>query len=158
VLRIDGVDEVRAAALLFARAPRQVQAGIRTEAKAWAPSLQAAARRRATDPVSLAVARSGKVTATRQGLVAVFGSGRWKGRDLARLARPWEFGTSDPQALSYPYLARYRRRAVRVKRRTQVQVPARVETGRMVYPAVADVTPDLVARWVRACAQAVTRG
>lgn len=153
MLRIDGADELRAAALLYKRAPREVQAAIRKEAKGWAPTLKAAAEARASDPVAKAVARSGEVTVTAKGLRATFGTGTWQGVALGELARPWEFGTSRPNAF-HEYYDRRGGRAVKVNRRTQRQVPRRKDTGRFLYPAVADCTPDLVGRWVRAVATA----
>jgi hypothetical protein len=156
MLRIDGAQEVRAAALLYRRAPREVQSRIRREAKVWAPTLRAAAVRRATDPVSRAVAESGKVTVTARGVRAVFGAARWRGVDLRRVARPFEFGTSQPDAWSDAYLTRTAAgRSVKVQsRRTQRQIPAR-SSGRFAHAAVAETTPDLVGRWVRAIATAV---
>jgi len=158
VLRVDGVQEVRAAALLYRRAPRTVQAQIRQESKGWAPTLRAAAVRNATDPVSRAVAESGKVTVTARGVKAVFGAAKWRGVDLRRVARPFEFGTSSPDAWSDPYLTRTARgRGVKVpERRTQRQIPPR-SSGRFVHAAVAETTPDLVGRWVRAVATAVAQ-
>lgn len=157
MLRIDGLDEVKATARLFADADKPTQAAIRKQSQAWAPTLRAAALSRAHDPVSRAVAASGKVTVTGKGLRAVFGgSGSFHGEPLRNLAGPFEFGGNRQRKETY--LSRSKGRAVRVTRKTQVQIPPKTPAGRFLYPAVADTTPDLVGRWVRAVVQAVTDG
>jgi len=157
MLRVDGVDEVKATALLFARADKPTQAAIRKESAKWAPELRRAAMRRATDPVSRKVAASGKTTVTAKGLRAVFGASGTHGKArLSELAAPWEFGGNRQRKETY--MSRRKGKSMRVTRRTQAQIPAKAPDGRFIYPAVADATPDLVGRWVRAVVQAVTDG
>lgn len=157
MLKVDGLPELQATALLFAKADKPTQAAIRKASQAWAPTLRAAAVRRATDPVSRKVAASGKVTVTAKGLRAVFGaSGNHGKAKLSELAGPWEFGGNRQRKETY--MSRRKGKSMRVTRRTQVQIPAKAPNGRFLYPAVADATPDLVGRWVRAVAEAVTDG
>jgi len=157
MLRIDGVDEVKAAALLFARADKTTQAAIRKETAKFAPELRKAAMRHATDPVSRKVAASGKTTVTAKGMRAVFGASGTHGKArLSELAGPWEFGGNRQRKETY--MSRRKGRSMKVTRRTQMQIPPKTPDGRFLYPAVADVTPELVGRWVRAVAQAVTDG
>ncbi len=156
MLKVDGLPELQATALLFAKADKPTQAAIRKASQAWAPTLRAAAVRRAHDPVSRAVAGSGRVTVNSKGLVAVFGSGSFHGEPLSNLAGPWEFGGN--QQRKETYMSRRKGRSMKVTRRTQVQIPQKTPNGRFIYPAVADCTPDLVGRWVRAVVEAVTDG
>ena len=159
MLKIDGTAELKATAALFGRLDKPTRDAIRGEAKSWAPTLTRAAMRRAREPVDVAVAASGKVTQTSKGLTATFGTGTWHGEKLANLARPWEFGTARPDEYG-KYVSRQRtsRKGMQVKRRVQKQVPPAVRAGRFIYPAVADCTPDLVGRWVRAIAEAAVHG
>jgi hypothetical protein len=55
-----------------------------------------------------------------------------------------EFGTLDRNKRTT-----YRRRGAKVTRRTRRQVPARVKSGRVVMPAVADTIPRAVSMWVQ---------
>jgi len=90
----------------------------------------------------------------------VFGStGRVSGARLSEIAGPYEFGTARRNSKT-KYLTRHRssRKEYFVERRTHVQLPPRNPDGHFIYPAVADQAPALVARWVRAVAQAVQRG
>lgn len=161
MINIRGVPELRATALVFRNADRETRRGIQREARTWAPDLQRAVARRARTGVDRQIAASGRITVTARGIKAVFGSsGRLSsGEPLRSVARPYEFGTGSPHATK-EYLSRHRvsRRAMRVTRRVQEQVPHRRDTGRFIYPGVADATPELVARWVRAVAQAATNG
>ena len=151
MIKVDS-PEIRAAILTYRQAPREIQKGIQREAKAWAPELRAAIIARAPDRVSRDIAQTARVTATATGLRAVVGAG------MADLARPWEFGTGRPDERT-KYAGRSPKgRAVIYDRRTQRQVPRINPKGRFVYPAVADTTPRLVGRWVRAIALAVTNG
>lgn len=155
MLRVDGADELKAAALLYARAPQTIQRDIQAQAKAWAPTLVRAARAHARDRMSSRIADSGVARVNQKGVVAVFGAGK-----MVKVARPYEFGTARPDAWSKGYVGRTPggRGYPVPRRRTQRQIPPRNEEGRFVYPAMADVTPDLASRWVRAVAQAVTYG
>lgn len=161
MLSIHGVDEVKAAAMMFAKAPAETRKAIQKESRAWAPTLKQAAQSRARGRMQNRIANSGKITVTGNGLKATFGaSGKAShGTSLGEVTRPFEFGTDTTQAYT-EYLSRHRvtRRAMRVKRRTKKGLPHRDERGHFIYPAVADATPKLVARYVRAIAQAVTRG
>lgn len=161
MLRLDS-PELKAAALLYQRAPREIQAGIKRQAVAWAPTLKAAAERRATDPVSRRIAASGKVTVTNKGVAAVFGSaGKLSsGEPLRNVTRAYEFGSAY-QSVKREYIGRQRvtKRRVFIKRRTRAQLPRDAKnTGRFVYPAVADCAPDLVSRWVGAVVKTYREG
>lgn len=159
MLKVNGIPELEAAAALFAHLDKPTMAAMRKESTKWAPKLRAAAVQGAKGPIDHAIAASGKTTVTAKGLRAVFGSGSFHGEPLSALTRPWEFGTARPQAKT-SYLSRQRtsRRAMKVTRRTQLQVPKRAVNGRFIYPAVARATPDLVSLWVRAVVKAVTDG
>ncbi len=159
MLKVEGVEELEAVVLLFKRAPAEIKRGIRQESRAWAPSIVAAAKSMARGPVERRIAASGKVTVTDRGPVARFGSsGRLRpGVPLARIARHYEFGTNR-RNMKTKYLGRnrYTRDAQFITRRTRRQLPQRNATGRFVYPALAEETPALVARYVRVIAKAVT--
>lgn len=160
MLSIRGTDELKAAALLFRNADRATRAAIAKESRQWSPELKRAAQARARGRVDRRIANSGRTTTTARGLKATFGaSGSLpSGERLAEVTRPFEFGTGNREAKK-TYLSRQRtsKRRMYVTRRTQRQIPRRNDKGRFLYPAVADVTPDLVARWVRAIAKAVQR-
>lgn len=73
--------------------------------------------------------------------------------------RAWEFGAvaRDSTYTEYPRAAHTRRqggqtvqvRGSRVRRRTLVQVPAHVRTGRVLYPAFAELAPRVAALWAQ---------
>ena len=147
-----GSPELDAAVLLYKRAPKAIRDGIRDESKRWAPELRAAIISHAPDKVSRDIAATARVTSGAQGLRAVVGAG------MADLARPWEFGTARPDERTRYGGRSPKGKAVIYNRRAQRQVPRINSKGRFVYPAVADMTPRLVGRWVRAIALAVTDG
>jgi hypothetical protein len=55
-----------------------------------------------------------------------------------------EFGTLDRN-----HRTTYQRQGAKVTRRTRRQLPARVKSGRVVMPAVADVVPKVTSMWVQ---------
>lgn len=73
--------------------------------------------------------------------------------------RAWEFGAvgRDTSYTSYPRAAYTRRqggravqvRAGTVRRRTLVQVPSNVRTGRVLYPAFAELAPRVASLWAQ---------
>lgn len=77
--------------------------------------------------------------------------------------RAWEFGAVGRESsyTEYPRAAHTRRqagqivqvRSGRVRRRTLVQVPARASTGRVLYPAFAEVAPRVAALWAQIVVQ-----
>jgi hypothetical protein len=114
---------------------------------------------RAHGAVERRIANSGKASVTNRGPKATFGSGGKlsSGEPLGEVTRPYEFGTSRHN-VKVEYLSRHRisGRAMRVKRRTMRQLPAQSDEGRFVYQGLADATPELVGRYVKAIAEAVS--
>ena len=79
--------------------------------------------------------------------VLVAGSSRRKMRGGMVPDTDWpvvEFGTLDRNKVTA-----YTRRGAQVRRHTRRQLPARVKSGRVVMPAVADVVPKLTSMWVQ---------
>jgi hypothetical protein len=76
----------------------------------------------------------------------------------SELGRAFEFGTSDRDAWT-TYQRRNRRAGGThdVRRRTQRQIPRRVESGRVVYPTVAVMLPRMVSMWVQTIVRAYSR-
>lgn len=160
-LTIKGTAELQAAALLFRNADTNTRAAIREASAAWAPTLRQAAKAKASGEVMRRVADSGKITVTTKGLKATFGStGKVSGAKLSELAAPYEWGTTKPEEYSKKYLSRHRisGKAIKVSRRTKRQIPRRRSPGYAIHPAVAEKTPELVTRYVRGIAKAVTYG
>jgi hypothetical protein len=158
MLRIDGVEELRAAAAAFSAADKATRDGIKAEARKFGPILQRAAERRAAPlgPIEAAVARSGRVAANARGITAVFGStGSFKGEHLSTFAGPWEFGGNRDKVTKYVSRHRISKKAMVVARHASRQIPRRTPDGRFIYQAVGDTTPTLVSMWVRAVAKAV---
>jgi hypothetical protein len=155
MLKITGADELKAAAAYYGRLDAPTKKAVRSASQSFAPRLKRAAAARARGPVDRRIAQSGKVTVNNKGLVAVFGStGRLpSGEPLRTVAAPYEFGSGRRQTTT-TYLSRQRqtRSAMRVERRTKVQLPGILPTGRFLFPAVADVTPELVSAWLKALA------
>jgi hypothetical protein len=136
----------------------EIKQAVERESRKFGPVLVRAAQARASGEVDQRIARSGTAKASRDGFVVRFGgTGRVSGTPLREITRPYEFGTSNPDRFSEPYRARHRvsGRAMRVSRRTMRQLPQQSETGRFLYPALADVTPALVGRYVRAITNTV---
>ena len=159
MLKIEGLTELQAAAVTFSRVEAPIRRAIQAEARTWAPTLVQAAKMRAEFGPQHAIASSARTSVTNRGPKAVFGSSGSTGRGapLARVARPFEFGTNN-QKRKTTYYARQRqtKRSMQVTRNTVIQLPYRNAKGRFIYPAVAETVPDLVARYVRAIARAVT--
>jgi len=160
MIKVRGTDELMAAAVLFRNADRETRRALAKESRAWAPTIVRAAKRRAVLPQDHAVAESGKVSITSKGIVATFGSaGRLSstGTHVGEVTRAYEFGTESRERRSR-YVSRQRSsgKEMYVQRRTRIELPRRTRSGRFIYPAVADTAPDLVGRYVRAVARAVT--
>jgi len=140
------------------RARKDIQKNLQEESKRFAPMLVRSAQAHATGEVEKRIAQSGAVKITRDGFVVSFGrSGRVSGAKLSELARPYEFGTNNPEWFSEPYRSRHRLsgKAMQVSRRTRRQLPRFVKSGRFLYPALAEVTPRLVSGYVRAIVNTV---
>jgi hypothetical protein len=105
---------------------------------------------------AVAVAASGKTSATTKGLVASFGtSGRFASQGRAvptSKLTGYEFGT-DRQRQKVAYTSRGRSTGLfKVQRRVKSGMSARNRDGYFIFPAVAEMTPRLVAMWVKAIA------
>ena len=157
---VRGVPELRAAALLMRNADAPTRAALRKEAAAWAPDLERAIASRARGPVDRLIAATTRTTVTAKGLKATVGaSGRLpSGEKIGEVVRPYEFGTGLPDAMG-KYIGRSARgRRVTYNRRVQRQVPRVAAKGRFVHQGLADATPALVSRYVRALARAMQGG
>ena len=142
------------------RARKDIHKALEAESRKWAPMIVRSAQRHARDEVSKRIAQSGTAKIAKDGFVVSFGrTGKVSGTRLAEITRPYEFGTYRPNQYT-EYRSRHResRKAMRVKRRTQKQIPAARESGRFLYPAVADITPKLVTGYVRAITETITNG
>lgn len=140
------------------RARTDIKKNLDEESRRFAPMLVRSAQAHASGEVEKAIAQSGSVRIVRDGFVVSFGrKGRVSGAKLGEITRQYEFGTNDPDRFS-EYRSRHRTsgKAMKVRRRTRRQLPAFVKTGRFIYPALAEVTPKLVARYVRAIVNTVT--
>jgi hypothetical protein len=163
VLRVDGVDELRLAAAYFGRMDKPTRRAVAVEAKKWGPMLVDRVQREAHPhgKPAIAVAASGKTSATTKGLVASFGaSGSMAsgGRRIpAAKLTGYEFGTNRQQQ-KVAYTSRGRSTGLfKVERRVKSGMSARNPDGHFIFPAVAEMTPRLVAMWVKAIAD-IARG
>lgn len=140
---------VEDAADLFRRSDKQLQAAMRRavtrEVNPW---LQSAIRRKGG-----AMAQDAPIAGTarvRTGLspAVVVGSGKRLsgGGSTADLVRVYEFGGFREAVNTYRATSR-KGLSHRVTRHTQRQIPWRNESGRFVYPAVAETAPMLVRAW-----------
>jgi hypothetical protein len=163
MLRVDGADELRLAAAYFGRLDAPTRKAVASQAKQWAPLLINQVQRRAhtQGAPAVAVAASGKVSATTKGVVASFGTaGRMAsgGRSIpTSKLTGYEFGTAK-QRQKVAYTSRGRSSGLfEVERRVKSGMSPRNTDGYFIFPAVAEMTPRLVAMWVRAIAD-VARG
>jgi hypothetical protein len=155
---VRGLPELRAAALLLKQADAPTRAALKRESRAWAPTLERAIKARARTDVDRRIAASARTTVTAKGLKATVGaSGRLPSGDALReVTRPYEFGGN--RNVRNKYVGRSPKgKAVIYRRRTQRQIPDPAPNGRMVYQGLADVTPELVSRYVRALAKVMSR-
>jgi hypothetical protein len=153
---VEGADELRLAAAYFGRMDKDVRRAVAAEAKQWAPLLVNQVQRRAhtQGAPAVAVASSGKTSATTKGLVASFGTSGAMTSDGRRVAASkltgYEFGTGK-QGQKVPYTSRGRSTGLfKVKRRVKSGMSARNPDGYFIFPAVAEMTPRLVSMWVKA--------
>jgi len=154
---------MKAAAALFAHAPDETRKAIRKANREMEPQIarmisQHAGAARDGSKVDFKIADSVRINTGQAGVTVVVGNVGKVGRAPIRdIVWQYEFGTNDREHRT-EYLSRQRtsKKAMGVKRRTRRQLPRRTPDGRMVYPAVADIAPKLVAEWVRVIAQAVT--
>ena len=156
---VRGIPELKAAALLMKQADAPTRAALRKEAQTWAPDLKRAIQARAKTAVDREIAASTTTSVTAKGLKATVG-GRGKlssGEPLKSVTRPYEFGTARPDARTR-YIGRHHGRRVTYNRRAQRQIPRINPKGRFIYQGLADATPDLVTRYVRALARAMGGG
>lgn len=151
---VRGVPELKAAALLMRQADRPTRDALRRESKAWAPTLERAIKSRARSDVDRRIAATARTTVTAKGLKATVGaSGRLpSGEPIREVTRPYEFGTARPDARTR-YIGRRGGKRVTYDRRAQRQIPRAQRKGRFIHPALADATPVLVTRYVRALAR-----
>jgi hypothetical protein len=162
VLRVEGADELRLAAAYFGRMDKDVRRAVAAEAKQWGPMLvdQVQRHAHAQGKLGVAVADTGKISATTKGLVASFGTsgymksggkGNTKERSVPVIKLTGaEFGTNK-QGQKVPYTSRGRSTGLfKVKRRVKSGMSARNPDGYFIFPAVAEMTPRLVSMWVKA--------
>jgi hypothetical protein len=169
MLRVDGIDELRLAAAYFGRLDKPTRKAVAAEAKQWAPMLihQVQQRAHTQGKLGVAVADSGKTSATTKGLVATFGTsgtmpsggkGNSKPRSVPVMKLTGvEFGTNKQQQ-RVAYTSRGRSTGLfPVRRRVKSGMSPRNKDGYFIFPAVAEMTPRLVSMWIRAIAD-VARG
>jgi hypothetical protein len=150
-MRVTGVQELRGLAASMKRIEAPTRAAIRRESAEWAPDLRRAIARRAPGKVEARIAATTRTTVTSKGLKAVIGGGGKLsgGARIGEVTRPYEFGTTG-QNVKRKVISRRRGKAVIVHRRTMRQIPGRKADGRFIYQGMADATPRLVGRYVRA--------
>lgn len=139
-------------------ARRDIDAALREESRRFAPALVRSAQAHASGEVEKRVAQSAAAKITGDGFIVSFGrTGKLSGgAKLSEVTRPYEFGTNRRNE-KVEYLTRSRRgKAYRAKRRTRRQLPPHNAKGRFLYPALADVTPQLVTGYVRAITNTIT--
>jgi hypothetical protein len=136
---------------------------VAVEAKKWGPMLVDRVQREAhtQGKLGVAVAASGKTSATTKGLVASFGTTGFMPSGKRRIPvsklTGVEFGTSKQQQ-KVRYVSRGRSSGLfEVERRVKAGWSQRNRDGYFIFPAVAEMTPKLVAMWIRAIAD-VARG
>jgi hypothetical protein len=163
VLRVEGLDELRLAAAYFGRMDKPTRKAVAVEAKKWAPMVvdQVQQRAHTQGRPAVAVASSGKVSATTKGLVASFGTSGYMASGDRRIPvsklTGYEFGTGKQQQ-KVAYTSRGRSTGLfKVQRRVKAGMSARNTDGYFIFPAVAEMTPRLVAMWVKAIAD-IARG
>lgn len=158
MLRVRGTEELAWAAAYLGRLDRPTRDALRAQTRTWSGVLvREVIVRAASQPApAMALAQSGKITQTRDGLVATFGAtGAYRsGRRAIPVKRlvPFEFGADQQKYELYVSRHRVSRQAMRVRRRVQVQMQPRNRRGYAIFPAVAAATPTLVSMWVRAIA------
>ena len=136
---------------------QDIHEAIEQESRRFAPLLIRSAQVHARGEVEKRIAQSGQAKVAKDGFVVSFArSGKVSGAKLSEIARPYEFGTSNPERYTEYASRSPKGKAYRVKRRTQAQIPRHVPTGRFLHPALADVTPKLVSAYVRAIVNTVT--
>jgi hypothetical protein len=163
MLRVDGIDELRLAAAYFGRLDKPTRRAVAAQAKQWAPMLINQVQREAHThgPPAVAVAASGKTSATTKGLVASFGTSGYMPSGGRRIPTSkltgYEFGTGKQQQ-KVKYVSRGRSTGLfPVRRRVKSGMSPRNKDGYFIFPAVAEMTPRLVSMWIRAIAD-VARG
>jgi len=166
MLDVEGTSALKLAAAAYGRAPAEVKKAIRDASKVWAPKLKKGVSERvalnmpaqAQAPM-WAVARSARTSTNSRGLVATFGaSGTFHGTPTRRLAAPFEFGGDRRKYEQYISRQRQTKQRIYVNRRAQAQLPMRRKKGYAIFPTVTDLTPELVAMWIRVIIDATTGG
>lgn len=143
---------VNHAALVFQRAPKELRKEMRRAmTRDVVPWLRSAIRRSGGQfAQDRKLANTARIKYGSKPGVVVGGSGRFSGGAGGRdLIRQYEFG-GDRGYRNPGYRARSSKgRGYTVRgRRTQRQLPGFQDSGRMVYPAVAEAAPMLVRAWV----------
>jgi len=165
MLDVEGTTALKLAAAAYGKAPAEVKKAIRDVSKTWAPQLKAGVSERAAQMPAQAqapmwaVARSARTSTNARGLVATFGaSGTFHGTPTRRLAAPFEFGGDRRKYERYISRQRKTKQRMYVERRAQAQIPMRRTKGYAIFPTVADLTPELVAAWIKTIIDATTGG
>jgi len=143
-------EPVLLAADAFRRADRDMQRAIRTTAnRTVGPLLKSSIARRARMGQDRTIAASARVRSGSNPAVVVPG-GRFSGGLSVKqnAARIYEFGGYREAVVEYTNRSP-RGTAYKVRRHTQRQIPWRTPKGRMIYPALAEVAPEIVGAWVR---------
>ena len=149
---VAGLTDMQMAIRVMKHAGPEVRKAMRREAAAWAPDLVAAIRRRARGDVESRIAATTKTTITTRGLRATIGTtGKLpSGEKISEVTRPYEFGTNRQTVKTRYRGTSPKGRRYQVDRRTKKQIPRSARQGRFIYQGLADATPDLVTRYVKA--------
>ena len=144
-----------AAAALYDRAPTEVRRAVNAAnraAVAWVRPIVAAKARTDLDRAMTSTAR---ISAGQTLRIVMGSSGRMRGGIAKRdLVRAVEFGSRREEVRSYTTRSP-RGRSYRVTRHTQRQLPTYVRQGRLMYAALPQIAPRLVADHVRNVAAAI---
>ena len=140
--------EVNLAADLYRRADKQLRKEFNKAASSQGnPWLRHAIRRNAKGPQDVKIANTARLRNGQRPGVVVGGSGRIGREPIRNLVREYEFGADREYRVRYASTSEKGKRYP-VTRHTQRQLPWRRPNGRFVYPAVAEVAPQVVSMWL----------
>lgn len=151
-MSVHGADELRAVVLALKVVDRSIAKDIRAATVAMSPDWTAELAGRARSRRDARILLAGARIAGGNPPAALAGSSTRRlpgGGRPTELASGQEFG-SKSRGVKRTYSTRSPKgTAYRVSRRTHANQPPSRPTGRVVYPAVADIGPRMVALWVQ---------
>jgi hypothetical protein len=151
-VRLDGIEEAAAVVAALKNVDKDTRTAVNKQTRSVvSPVWQDEVMGRVSTPMDKTVLGTGVRVATAALGFTLHGANNKKtlsgGLVPVESWKAWEFGANRNTATTYQ--GRRRGKNFKVKRHTKRQLPARNQSGRVLFPAVADVFPRVASLWTQ---------